>query len=119
MPRVPAAAIVSGAAPEGSTTVAERIAVARRRQMARSGELNGRARGRELRAACDLRPVAAARAVELGELEQLSGRGTERLLRVARTIADLDCQPRVEPAHLDEAARYRLPASRLAQRLAS
>ena len=51
-----------------------------------------------------------ARAVLLAEREGLSGRGTERLLRVARTIADLDASDRVLAAHLDEAARFRAPA---------
>jgi magnesium chelatase family protein len=119
MPRVSAAAIVRAAAPEDSRTVAERIARTRERQKARSGgRLNGRIRGRALRAACRLDAIGELRAVELAEIERLSGRGTERLLRVARTIADLDDADRVEPLHLDEAARYRPPASRLAQRLA-
>jgi len=58
------------------------------------------------------------RLVELAELEDLSARGTERLLRVARTIADLGESGSVETAHLDEAARFRSPARRLAAQLA-
>jgi magnesium chelatase family protein len=49
----------------------------------------------------------------------LSGRGTERLLRVARTIADLAATEAVGVGHLEEAARFRSPASRLAVREAS
>ena len=44
-------------------------------------------------AARDRRPASRSRARRLAELadaERLSGRGTERLLRVARTVADLD-----------------------------
>jgi magnesium chelatase family protein len=48
----------------------------------------------------------------LSELEQLSGRGTDRLLRVARTIADLAGEDAVAADHLEEAARWRLPAAR-------
>jgi magnesium chelatase family protein len=118
MPRVRAAAIVSASAPEGSWAVAARIAVARERQVLRAGRLNGRLRGRALRQACSLDVVGERRAVELAELERLSGRGTERLLRVARTIADLDDAEVVGPGHLEEAARYRTPGSRLAQQLA-
>jgi magnesium chelatase family protein len=55
----------------------------------------------------------------LADLESLSGRGTERVLRVARTIADLAGSMVVEPDHLDEAARFRSPASRLDAREAS
>ena len=119
MPRVPGAALVTAAAPEDSRAVAGRIAAVRKRQAARAnGRLIGRIRGRALRAACALDALAERRAVELAELERLSGRGTERLLRVARTIADLAGSESVRPAHLEEAARFRPPVSRLAQRLA-
>ena len=119
MPRVPAAVLVTGAAPEDSATVAARIALARARQAARPpGRLNARVAGRALRAACRLDARAENRAIELAELERMSGRGTERLLRVARTIADLDRSDVVAAAHLEEAARFRSPASRAAQRLA-
>ena len=48
----------------------------------------------------------------------MSGRGTERLLRVARTIADLEGSERVLPDHLDEAARFRAPAERMTMQAA-
>ena len=69
------------------------------------------------RAGCHLR--RPARVVALAEDELASGRGTERLLRVARTIADLDGSMSVEPDHLDEASWYRSPATRAAEALAS
>jgi magnesium chelatase family protein len=113
--RVPPAALVSGAEPEGSAVVAARIAAARERRWARGGDLvNARLRGRELRAACRLDRGASLRAIRLAEAEGLSGRGTERLLRVARTIADLEGDDAVEERHLDEAARFRAPVDRLA-----
>jgi magnesium chelatase family protein len=119
MPRVPAASIVTGAPPEGSEAVAGRIRDARACQFARpQRRLNGRVSGRALRAACALDGAAEHRAIELAEIERLSGRGTERLLRVARTIADLAAAAAVGTDHLDEAARYRSPASRLDVRMA-
>ena len=72
---------------------------------------NGRLRGRE--PARGVRRSAAASRhgpVLLAEREGLSGRGTERLLRVARTIADLEGRRRSREPHLDEAARFRAPA---------
>jgi magnesium chelatase family protein len=111
--RIPPAVLVGGPPPEPSSVVAARIAAARGRQRARAGGApNGRIRGRELRWACRLGSREQARAIMLAEREGLSGRGTERLLRVARTIADLEAADDVGVAHLDEAARFRAPADR-------
>ncbi len=119
MPRMSAGAIVAVRDPEGSAAVGARIAAARARSALDRGILNGRLRGRTLRRACRLSPAAAARVVALADDELASGRGTERLLRVARTIADLDGSMSVEAVHLDEAAWYRSPATRAAEALAS
>ena len=119
LPRVPPQVLVEGDDPEASTPVANRIAEARRRQLERAGELNGRLSGRRLMA--DARPSASARTrlADLADMEGLSARGTERLLRVARTIADLGAEPAVVEAHLEEAARFRSPARRLSELAAS
>ncbi len=120
MPGVRAAAILGGVEPEGSAVVATRIATAQAIQLARApGRLNARVGGRALQGICGLTPEVRARAVALADAEHLSGRGTDRLLRVARTIADLDGVPRVEIPHVDEAARWRAPAARSPLALAS
>jgi magnesium chelatase family protein len=120
MDRVPPIALVGHAAPESSARVALRIATARRRQAARTtGRVNGQLTGRALRQACALDALTERRAAELAELDGMTARGTERLLRVARTIADLDSTDRVLVAHLDEAVRFRTPARSLADQLAS
>ena len=113
MPRVPARRLVGGPEPEASAVVAARIAAARARQRTRPGRaLNARLSGRVLRRIAGLTPATAGRLMALSELEQLSGRGTDRLLRVARTIADLAGEDAVAADHLEEAARWRLPAAR-------
>jgi magnesium chelatase family protein len=120
MPRVPAAALVTGDEPEGSAVVAARIATARDRQLRRNGGLlNARLGGRALRTACGLTTPVRHRAIELAEREGLSGRGTDRLLRVALTIADIAGAEAVEREHLEEAARWRAPATRPMRALAS
>jgi len=119
LPRVIPAQLLQAGVPEGSAAVAARIVDARQRQHVRqAGRLNARLGGRALGAVARLTPAVRHRLVELAELEDLSARGTERLLRVARTIADLGESGSVETAHLDEAARFRSPARRLAAQLA-
>ena len=119
MPRLPPAALVGRQEPEDSATVGARIAAARARQQGRrSGLLNARITGRELRAVAGLDGTGRRRLVELAEAERLSGRGTARLVRVARTIADLDDRASVAVPDLEEAARYRAFDARTAARLA-
>lgn len=119
MPRIPARTMLLGVDPEASSAVAARIAAARTRQLARPGRtLNARISGRRLRAIARLSTRNQASLAALSELERLSGRGTERLLRVARTIADLAESEAVETSHLEEAARWRSPASRPLKALA-
>ncbi|HET7830553.1 MAG TPA: ATP-binding protein, partial [Candidatus Limnocylindrales bacterium] len=118
--RVPPAVLVADAQPETTAVVAARIAEARERQRARQGRApNGLIAGIRLRRACGMDDATVTRAIVLAEREGLSGRGTDRLLRVARTIADLDASQRVMPVHLDEAARFRAPVDRLAIERAS
>jgi magnesium chelatase family protein len=109
MPRVRPEEYVGGKTPEGSDPVAARILAARDRQTAQRGTLNSRLSGRNLRAACQLGPAEQRQAVRLAQLEGWSARGMERLLRVARTIADLEGSRSVECGHLEEAARFRTP----------
>jgi magnesium chelatase family protein len=117
MPRVAPLSLVQGPDPEDSPTVSARIAAARRVAIARGATSgNGRLTGQGLRSACRLTLRTERSVVQLAELEQASGRGTERLLRVARTIADLDDDEIVREAHLDEAAWFRPADLRLAAR---
>jgi magnesium chelatase family protein len=120
MPRVASSALIRGPEPEGSVAVGQRIEAARAIALARPpAVLNGRLTGRTLREACGLGASGQRHVVRLAELERASGRGTERLLRVARTIADLNGDTVVRAEHLDEAAWFRPADMRLAAAQAS
>ena len=115
MSRVAPADLVSAQAPESSAIVAARILEARGRQVARLAS-NGRLTGRHLLSAALMTRETRHRLVALADMEALSARGTERLLRVGRTIADLARAPTILTEHLEEAARFRSPARRMADR---
>src|SRR2546430_503169 len=81
--------------------------VQRRRFGADSTTLNGRMSTRQLRRHCHL--DAAGREVLRAAMEELglSARAHDRILRVARTIADLEGSEPLQPAHVVEAISYR------------
>jgi len=112
VPRVAPREMLCAADPEPSEAVRVRVAACRSRQLADRATLNGRLRGRALRAAAALDARAERRAIALADASGLTARATERLVRVARTIADLAEAERVGVEHLEEAARYRPPGER-------
>jgi magnesium chelatase family protein len=99
----------SSAPGESTRTVRARVVAARDRQIRRQGRLNGRLDGRRGEASCRL---ADARAEDLlGQAVSrfgLSARATARILRVARTVADIEGVDGVTARHLAEALQFRL-----------
>ncbi|HET8801030.1 MAG TPA: YifB family Mg chelatase-like AAA ATPase [Marinobacter sp.] len=91
---------------ESSATVRERVAIARKRQVARRC-VNAALAGRALHEACRL--DREGERLLSGALEKLglSARALHRILRVARTLADLDGQEHLANSHLVEALGYR------------
>jgi magnesium chelatase family protein len=106
VPAVPCDRLQGAGTGETTAQVSLRVGEARVRQRER-GSQNARLRGGELRRHCALdasaREVLAQAARRLG----LSARAHDRILRVARTIADLEGAARVEARHLLEAVQYR------------
>ncbi len=91
---------------ETSAAVRARVELARARQLER-GQLNALLSGRALQDACRL--DADSERMLAGAMERLglSARALHRILRLARTLADLEAAERVSYAHLVEALGYR------------
>ncbi len=119
MPPVPGPELVGPARGETSAIVAGRVAAAREVGIRRGRSANARLDGARLRAACRLRPMDEKLVAAVALAAGLSARGVGRLLRVARTIADLDGRATVGHEHIEEAARFRVPNRPDAGRLAS
>lgn len=99
---------------EDSATVAARVAEARHRQTVRFGDnedcrVNADAEGAHLMEIARPEPGAMAILTRAADRFGLTARGYHRVLRVARTIADLDASPSVATAHMAEALSFRLP----------
>ncbi len=101
---------------EGSGAIRERVLLAREIQLSRVGRSNGQMSGVEIRETCELTPedqsFLNAAVLKLG----LSIRSYHRILRVARTIADLEQASHIQRHHLAEAMSYRA-LERLIRRL--
>jgi magnesium chelatase family protein len=106
VPRPPAGTL-SEAAGESSAAVRARVAAARTRQLERAGRANASLSGRQLQRHCALSPREQALLDRACERLGLSARAHHRILRVARTIADLDGAEAIGNAHLGEAIAYR------------
>ncbi len=99
--------------PPGPTSADLRAQVleARARQARRFGprglQVNGRMTPRQVRKFFALKPEAMAILKAAMEDLGLSARAHDKVLRVARTIADLEGQEDIKPQHIAEAVGYR------------
>jgi magnesium chelatase family protein len=80
---------------------------ARERQLKRYGVPNAQLQGPSLRKYCALNPALRKFLEEASLSTGLSPRACQRVLKVARTVADLDSATAIEGAHLAEALAYR------------
>jgi magnesium chelatase family protein len=94
-----------------SAMMKQSVLAARQHQAERFAHLpyqfNSELSGKWLRKFCRLQHEAEAMLQECFKRLGLSIRAHDRLLRIARTIADLEGQPDIETAHLAEAIQYR------------
>jgi magnesium chelatase family protein len=114
----------SGTAAEGSAEIRARVLAARERQHARFLESGERTKGssksasravfsnaqmstQQIRVHCELASEAERLLERAMQQQGLSARAHDRILKVARTIADLDAANGIEVRHIAEAIQYR------------
>ena len=112
VPAVPFQELTEGAAGTSSCEMREQVVAARQRQAERFAEFrvrcNAQMKSQQIRRLCPLDETCAnllkSSVNELG----LSARAHDKVLRVARTIADLDGSEEIQQSHLHEAVNYRM-----------
>jgi magnesium chelatase family protein len=98
---------------ESSSQIRERVMRAREIQLNRfaaGGERiysNAQMSPRAIRAYCDLGTDSERMLERAMQQQGLSARAHDRILKVARTIADLEANPQIEGKHIAEAIQYR------------
>jgi magnesium chelatase family protein len=122
VPAVTAADLILPPPAEGSAEVARRVALARSVQVRRYADLglpgvicNAAAPPSVIEDVAQLDGAGASLIRDAAERMRLSARGFHRVLKLARTLADLDGAERVGRVHLAEALSYRGQSSRVSQ----
>ena len=92
---------------ERSATIRLRVLAAREQQLSRQGKLNARLDSGGIKAWCRLKEDDAIWLEQALSALGLSIRAWQRLLKVARTIADINEDRDIERHHLQEALSYR------------
>lgn len=92
---------------ESSAQVRARVIAARERQFARAGMTNQRMTSKDVMQYCALNEANDRLLQRAMDALKLSLRATQRVLKVARTIADLEQAERIEREHLHEALSFR------------
>lgn len=91
-----------------SEVIRSRVLFARKKQLARQGCTNAKLSRKQIELYCKLNEQQRDLMNKAIERMNLSARGFHRVLKVARTIADIDNQDVILDSHLSEALSYRL-----------
>jgi magnesium chelatase family protein len=103
--------LASNEVEEPSSVVKKRVETARAIQRERFADdgisVNANMGEKQIKAYCQLSPECEKILKDAFEALSLSARARSRIIKVARTIADLDFSEEIKPEHLLEAASYR------------
>ncbi len=105
--RLDPSALVHAPCGESSAAVRERVCAAREHMREADRPNVATLSGGALLSACRLTPRTRQTLTDVGRQNHLSGRGITRLMRVSRTIADLEGSSRVTNDHVMEALAFR------------
>ncbi|HEY0786081.1 MAG TPA: YifB family Mg chelatase-like AAA ATPase, partial [Acidobacteriaceae bacterium] len=103
----------AGQAAESSSAIRARVLAARERQRGRFAAAavtiysNAQMSTRQIRVFCELGPDSERLLERAMQQQGLTARAHDRILKVARTIADLDAAPAITVPHIAEAIQYR------------
>ena len=107
VPSVPPEALSSRANGSSSEEVRQRVEQAWQLQLARQGKSNSELHGNDLDQHCALSDNCREFLNDAARRLDLSARAYHRILRVARTLADLELHRDIDRRHLAEAIQYR------------
>jgi magnesium chelatase family protein len=120
VPAVSAMDLIRPVPAEASAVIAKRVAAARERQRERferagmgATVTNARCATALIETMAEPDPGGLQLLRDAAEKLKFSARGYHRVLKVARTLADLDAKDRVSRIHLAEAISYRMAGERL------
>ena len=107
VPAVPQGDLLNKTEGEASTSIQQRVETARQRQIARQNKANTLLSVTEIDALCTPDEQGIVLLQQAITRLNLSARAYHRVLKVARTIADLEGEIAITTKHIAEAVQYR------------
>lgn len=107
VPQVSRQVLQSNNTSESSREIKQRVLKAYDKQMQRHGKINAELTNNEIEKSCQLQTAEQQLMDQAMDKLKLSARAYHRILKLSRTIADLDDLEQINSQHLSEAISYR------------